>query len=122
MNCLEKSSEFRGRVEQYSYGRRTTRKTLSGNSQKRNLCFSRCLSVCLSVCPIENQELLEFQIFIGKLGRTTGMFLAWFKGDAFSRLTFTRKIWCPVKAGFLSYSLIYNMKIVIYNFLNIFLG
>ena len=82
-----------------------------------------CLSVCLSVrSKLRNFETNLPQIFIGKLGRTTGMFLAWFKGDAFSRLTFTRKIWCPVKAGFLSYSLIFNVKTVNYNFLNIFLG
>ena len=51
--------------------------------------------VCLFGCPIITLNPLTNlpQILIGKLGRSTGMILAWFKNSKMSGLT-------PGKAGF----------------------
>ena len=46
------------------------------------------------------------QILIGEIGRTTGMFLCWFKTFKLSRSTFLKKNLFEDKVGFLRFSLV----------------
>jgi len=52
------------------------------------------ISVCLFVCPVITQEPLDrfVSILIEKLGKPTGMSLAWFKDSKLSVLTLIAKI------------------------------
>ena len=58
-------------------------------------------AVCLYVRSLLMNPLTDLpQILIRELGRTTGVFLVWFKNSDMSKLTFLDKVKFPGKVGF----------------------
>ena len=67
------------------------------NHHQRNWCFIHWIHSCT----------VSYINLKSKLGRTTGIFLAWFKTNKFRKLTFIEKVRSPGKAGFRGLYLIF---------------
>ena len=56
---------------------------------------------------LENLLTVSQQILTGKFGRTTEIFLDWFKNSKFSEITFSEKVYFSGKAGCLMFMFLF---------------